>query len=101
MCGICGFAAKNIDVVPDAGCIATMTARLTHRGPDDSGLLMRPGIGLGFRRLSIIGVDSGAQPMRNEDGTVALVCNGEIYNHRELASTLMARGHCFLGGSDC
>ncbi len=101
LCGICGFAAKQIEVEPEAGLIAAMTARLTHRGPDDAGLLVRPGIGLGFRRLSIIGVDSGAQPLRNEDGTVAVVCNGEIYNHRELAAELTARGHRFAGGSDC
>jgi asparagine synthase (glutamine-hydrolysing) len=80
--------------------LARMTSTLEHRGPDDDGLLVRDGIGLGFRRLSIIDVGGGHQPIFNETGDVAVVCNGEIYNFRELREELLGRGHVFKTGSD-
>jgi asparagine synthase (glutamine-hydrolysing) len=98
MCGICGLAGHvNRDVV------ARMTARLAHRGPDDHGLFVdeQAGIGLGHRRLSIIDLSAaGHQPMFNDDRSLALVFNGEIYNFRALREELIGRGHQFRSASD-
>jgi len=77
-----------------------MVATLVHRGPDDSGLYVAPGIGLGMRRLSIIDLAGGRQPMLNEDDSLRVVFNGEIYNFRELRAELAARGHRFRTQSD-
>ena len=77
-----------------------MGATLSHRGPDDEQVLSRDGVGLCFRRLSIIDLDGGAQPLWNEERDVACVLNGEIYNFRELRSDLEGRGHRFRTGSD-
>ncbi|WP_048861844.1 asparagine synthase (glutamine-hydrolyzing), partial [Acidisphaera rubrifaciens] len=77
-----------------------MTDALRHRGPDGAGLHVAPGIGLGHRRLAVIDLDGGAQPMFNEDGSVAIVFNGEIYNHAALRPELMAAGHVFRSHSD-
>ncbi len=102
MCGICGIVERERPVSESA--LAAMTETLRHRGPDDRGLWVRQpegraaGVGLGFRRLSIIDVDGGNQPIANEDGTVRVVCNGEIYNYRELRSDLISRGHVFATG---
>src|SRR5262245_41225245 len=98
MCGICGLAGR---VTRDT--VARMTATLAHRGPDDHGLFLdeRAGLGLGHRRLAIIDLSpAGHQPMFNDDGGVAIVFNGEIYNYRELREGLIARGHQFRSGSD-
>ena len=70
-------------------------AMLVHRGPDEEGLIVKPGAALGFRRLSIIDLETGNQPFSNEDQTVFSVCNGEIYNYRELTSQLAGMGHRF------
>ena len=79
-----------------------MCATLRHRGPDDAGQLIEPGhVGLGFRRLSIIDLERGNQPILNEDGRLAVTCNGEIYNFRELRNELLTHGHAFRTGSDC
>src|SRR5438477_4972724 len=93
MCGICGVAggdpAQSLDLV------VRMCAAMAHGGPDDAGTVQHDGVVLGMRRLSIIDLAGGHQPMANEDSTVWVVQNGEIYNHRELREQLMAAGHRF------
>lgn len=100
MCGFCGFAMHDVRTRPDEGRLARMNATLLHRGPDDEGTLFRDGVAMGFRRLSIIDLEGGHQPIWNEDQSVGLICNGEIYNFRELRAQLEARGHVFRTGSD-
>src|SRR5512143_114680 len=78
-----------------------MAERTIHRGPDDEGRFVRGPLAMGMRRLSIIDVGGGHQPLANEDGSIWLVANGEIYNYRELRSELAAQGHTFRTGSDC
>ena len=95
MCGICGMVGR-----PEREALGRMAAAMTHRGPDDDGFFLDSTAGLGFRRLSIIDVAGGHQPLANEDRTLHLVFNGEIYNHRELRAGLEARGHRFRTGSD-
>jgi asparagine synthase (glutamine-hydrolysing) len=90
MCGIAGFAAA-----PDPKTLRRMVATLTHRGPDDDGYFEAPEVSLGMRRLSIIDVETGKQPVFNETGSVAVVYNGEIYNYIELRAELARRGHRF------
>lgn len=94
MCGICGIAHAD-GHAPDAGRLATMVELLSHRGPDDRGSEISGGIGLGHARLSIVDLSLGHQPMTNEDGSVWVSFNGEIYNHGELRDRLIARGHVF------
>jgi hypothetical protein len=86
MCGLCGAAGHT-----DAETLRRMTATLTHRGPDDAGRFEAPGIALGVRRLSIIDVPGGHQPIANEDGSVTVVFNGEIYNSEQQLSCLRVR----------
>lgn len=100
MCGICGFAPADASQPVDAALIARMSATLRHRGPDGESAHCAAGIGLGFRRLAIIDLAGGNQPLANEDGTVWLVCNGEIYNYVELSAELTSRGHRLRTGSD-
>src|SRR5690242_10325102 len=95
MCGICGFVGGS-----DPRALQGMIATLVHRGPDDFGFHEANGASLGVRRLSIIDVSGGHQPVSNEDHSVVAVFNGEIYNHRSLRSQLEARGHCFATRSD-
>jgi asparagine synthase (glutamine-hydrolysing) len=98
MCGLAGWAG---DLEAGAGDLRRMCDQLRHRGPDDEGFLHRPGrAALGFRRLSVIDLETGNQPLLSEDGAVAVTCNGEIYNFRALRSQLAARGHTFCTGSD-
>jgi asparagine synthase (glutamine-hydrolysing) len=100
MCGICGvFEFENGREVP-AELIRRMTDTIIHRGPDDQGIFVGPHIGLGFRRLSIIDVAGGHQPISNEDGSVWVMLNGEIYNYEELHQDLVGRGHRFSTRSD-
>ncbi len=94
MCGINGIALAGGGRV-SAADVRRMRDVLTHRGPDDSGLLIDGGVGLGHRRLSIVDVSGGHQPMPNEDGTLHLVFNGEIYNHADYRPSLEARGHVY------
>ena len=95
MCGIAGFVGS------DAGLkVERMCALMTHRGPDDSGLHEADGIALGQRRLSIIDLAGGRQPLFSEDGRLALVCNGEIYNSPALREELVSRGHAFSTATD-
>ena len=90
MCGIFGFAG-----LPDRQLLGRMAAAIVHRGPDDAGAFERPSVSLGHRRLSIIDREGGHQPVANEDETVWLVYNGEVYNYRELRAELEAAGHTF------
>jgi asparagine synthase (glutamine-hydrolysing) len=100
MCGICGSFefGSGRPVAPEA--IAAMTNRMAHRGPDDEGTYFSGSLGLGFRRLSIIDLSGGHQPMSNRDGSIWVVFNGEIYNFRELRQILESRGHIFRSRSD-
>lgn len=102
MCGIAGFAARTPAArrPPDAAVLKTMCDAIVHRGPDDEGQLHDGRVGLGMRRLSIIDLAGGHQPIANEDATVFTVFNGEIYNYRELRSELKGRGHTFRTNTD-
>jgi asparagine synthase (glutamine-hydrolysing) len=99
MCGFTGFADTRRERQANQAVLSRMTSSLVHRGPDSDGYLLEETIGLGFRRLSIIDLEGGDQPLYNEDKTVALLCNGEIYNYRELRKELTQKGHSFR--SDC
>jgi len=100
MCGIAGkFVFAQGDRV-SRDLLQCMCDSIAHRGPDDEGLFLKGPIGLGHRRLSIIDLDSGHQPISNEDQTIWVVFNGEIYNYRELREGLIARGHAFRTSSD-
>jgi asparagine synthase (glutamine-hydrolysing) len=99
MCGICGaFSFSGAPV--DRALIDAMTRAIRHRGPDGSGSYLSGPVGLGHRRLSIIDLAGGAQPISNEDGTIQIVFNGEIYNFIELRAELLAKGHVFKTESD-
>jgi asparagine synthase (glutamine-hydrolysing) len=94
MCGICGIAIpKQLNRRVSESRLAAMRDTLTHRGPDDAGLYLDGGVGMGHRRLSIVDLGGGRQPMANEDETIWIVFNGEIYNHRDLRPGLEERGH--------
>jgi asparagine synthase (glutamine-hydrolysing) len=105
MCGIFGWILPARQRA-DLPLLQSLTDLLSHRGPDDSGQRLtetadgQHQIGLGHRRLSIIDLGGGAQPMRSRDGTVAVVFNGELYNHVELRDELNARGYSFRTSSD-
>jgi asparagine synthase (glutamine-hydrolysing) len=101
MCGIAGvFDWGGLPEPRRSELLAAMTRTLVHRGPDDEGYFLDPDVGLGFRRLSIIDLAGGHQPLSNEDGTVWVVFNGEIYNYRDLTRELEAKGHVFRTRSD-
>jgi asparagine synthase (glutamine-hydrolysing) len=108
MCGIAGFvdaAAPRLAMAPvrldaEFNLVHRMCEVIRHRGPDDEGIHVQPGVGLGMRRLSIIDLAGGRQPIHNEASTVWVVFNGEIYNYRELRSELEALGHEFATSSD-
>lgn len=105
MCGIAGFfnygsgrSGESRDA--DSSIAVAMTDVITHRGPDDSGHFVEGPVALGMRRLSIIDLTTGHQPLFNEDRSLALVCNGEIYNFKDLRASLTARGHRFTTAGD-
>ena len=100
MCGICGIVRRDPSAPVAPGLLAAMAATLVHRGPDDEGIFTAPGIGLAMRRLSIVDLAGGHQPLFNEDRSLALVCNGEIYNAPELRAVLEQDGHAFATHSD-
>lgn len=100
MCGITGIAAFAEGLKPDIDRVQSMVATLHHRGPDGAGIDICNGVALGMRRLAIIDIAGGAQPLCSEDGLVRVVFNGEIYNFRELRKRLMALGHTFATLSD-
>ena len=89
MCGIAGIYDLSGRRVPDENLLRKMTNTLHHRGPDESGVFIEAGLGLGHRRLSIIDLDTGQQPMINDDRSCALTYNGEIYNFKEMFSRLV------------
>ena len=97
MCGICGFTGK-LENREDV--LKRMTAVITHRGPDSEGFYADDSVNMGFRRLSIIDLDSGHQPIYNEDKTLVLTFNGEIYNYKELRAALIKKGHKFATETD-
>ena len=100
MCGICGkFEFGNTGTVSPA-LVKSMADTIAHRGPDDEGYYVSGPVGLGFRRLSIIDLSTGHQPLSNEDGTVWIVFNGEIYNYQELREFLVGKGHIFKTSTD-
>jgi asparagine synthase (glutamine-hydrolysing) len=100
MCGIAGIVTTAAGEKVEAGDIHRMCQAIVHRGPDDEGIHVKDGIGLGMRRLSIIDLSGGHQPVFNEDRTVWVVFNGEIYNFPELRKDLLDRGHHFYTHSD-
>ena len=103
MCGITGWATLDSHTPPPEGgkeLLHAMCERMVHRGPDSEGLFVTNGVALGMRRLAIIDLVTGEQPVFNEDKSVAVVLNGEIYNYRELRVKLEKRGHSFRSASD-
>ena len=100
MCGIYGIAALNTKSPASEASLEAMGRVVAHRGPDDEGRHCEDGVALGMRRLSIIDIAGGHQPIPNEDETVWVICNGEIYNYKELRNRLESRGHVFRCNSD-
>src|SRR6516225_3596892 len=100
MCGIAGIVGTQSNYLADADDIHRMCQTIVHRGPDDEGIYASGPAALGMRRLSIIDLSSGHQPIHNEDRTVWVVFNGEIYNFPELRLQLEARGHRFYTNTD-
>jgi len=100
MCGICGIVFADVKKPVDGFLVEAMCKTIIHRGPDDQGVYVKGNVGLGSRRLSIIDLESGKQPIHNEDETVWIVFNGEIYNFPDLIQLLERRGHHFYTHSD-
>ena len=100
MCGICGIVNFNATDPVDRSLVQRMADAQAHRGPDDHGYFVEGNAGLGHRRLSIIDLSGGKQPIFNEDGSVVVVFNGEIYNYADLTGNLVAKGHTFATRSD-
>ena len=100
MCGICGKLNFDREARISPALIKAMADAIRHRGPDDEGYFVSGPIGLGFRRLSIIDLTTGHQPISNEDGSVWIVFNGEIYNYQELREYLLSKGHVFSTQTD-
>ncbi len=100
MCGICGVVAMRGGRPATREDLGSMTEVIIHRGPDDEGFHVAPPVALGFRRLSIVDLAGGHQPMSNEEGSVWIVFNGEIYNHKDIRAELERRGHRYSTRSD-
>jgi len=100
MCGICGIFHRDRARRVERDTLAEMNQRIVHRGPDDDGFFVEANVGLAMRRLSIIDIQTGHQPISNEDENVWIVYNGELYNHRDLRKDLEARGHRYRTKSD-
>lgn len=100
MCGFVGFFNNDSDEARNRAVIKVMADRIIHRGPDEDGYYVDDKVSLGHRRLSIIGLEGGGQPIYNEDGSLVLVYNGEIYNYKELKEDLIAKGHVFTTKTD-
>ena len=100
MCGICGIFEPKRETPIATATLKSMADTIRHRGPDDEGFYTAPGIALAHRRLSIIDLAGGHQPLSNEDGTVWIAFNGEIYNFEELNRRFLSTGHCFKTRSD-
>ena len=97
MCGFCGFTGE---IEQKSSVIASMVRQIIHRGPDSEGIHLDDCIAMGFRRLSIIDLSDGSQPMYNEDNTIVITFNGEIYNYQQLRNELIEKGHIFRTHSD-
>jgi asparagine synthase (glutamine-hydrolysing) len=100
MCGICGKLMLDAEAAVSPALVKAMADTIAHRGPDDEGYYVSGPVGLGFRRLSIIDLQTGHQPLSNEDDTVWIVFNGEIYNYQELRDLLLSKGHVFKTRTD-
>src|SRR5581483_11762321 len=100
MCGIAGVLHFSSEKPVNPGVLRQMCAAMAHRGPDDDGFYVQGQVGLGMRRLSIVDLSTGHQPITNEDETCFIVFNGEIYNHATLRKDLQARGHRYRTQSD-
>jgi asparagine synthase (glutamine-hydrolysing) len=100
MCGICGIFHRDRARRVERDTLAEMNQRIVHRGPDDDGFFVEANVGLAMRRLSIIDIQTGHQPISNEDENLWIVYNGELYNHRDLRKDLEARGHRYRTKSD-
>ncbi|HVT83617.1 MAG TPA: asparagine synthase (glutamine-hydrolyzing), partial [Chitinophagaceae bacterium] len=100
MCGITGITYFNKDREVNPATLKDMTDVIAHRGPDDEGFYINQNVGLGFRRLSIIDLSTGHQPLCNEDQSIWIIFNGEIYNYHDLQNDLMKHGHIFKTKSD-
>ena len=100
MCGICGLVTFRPDREVKEETLHRMCGAMRHRGPDDEGIFIEDGVGIGMRRLSIIDLNSGHQPIHNEDRTIWLVFNGEIYNYPVLREELLKLGHSFYTQTD-
>src|ERR1051325_2305941 len=100
MCAIAGILSKAPVAEADRGLLKLMADSMAHRGPDGEGFYFDSTIGLAHRRLSIIDVGGGKQPLSNEDGTVWVTFNGEIYNYVEIRDALVQKGHVFKTSSD-
>ena len=100
MCGIAGILEFGRDARADAAALRAMCQIMAHRGPDDDGFYIDGRVGIGMRRLSIVDLATGHQPISNEDGSITIVFNGEIYNHLVLREQLIARGHSYRTHSD-
>jgi asparagine synthase (glutamine-hydrolysing) len=100
MCGICGIFIFDKMQRVDREVLSDMNRQIAHRGPDDDGFFVDGNVGLAMRRLSIIDIRTGHQPLSNEDGSIWIVFNGEIYNHGDLRKDLMSRGHRYRTQSD-
>ncbi len=100
MCGICGIVSLNGGPPPEVDLLTRMMGRLRHRGPDSSGYYRDKQASLGHTRLAIIDLETGAQPLSNEDETVWITFNGEIFNYVELTTELSNRGHVFRTASN-
>ncbi len=100
MCGICGVVSLDVEKPVEEGVVVSMCRMMIHRGPDDDGYFIEGGVGLGMRRLSIIDLAGGRQPIHNEDESLWIVFNGEIYNFPEMKTFLEKLGHRFYTRSD-
>jgi asparagine synthase (glutamine-hydrolysing) len=100
MCGIAGIVYREAERPVSEALVRRMCAAMRHRGPDDEGLFVQGAVGLGMRRLSIIDLSGGRQPISNEDGSAVIVFNGEIYNYHDLRAGLLRRGHTLRSSGD-
>lgn len=100
MCGICGILFDDKSQRVDHKILSAMNQTMVHRGPDDEGIYIKGACGIAMRRLSIIDIEGGHQPLSNRNGSIHAVCNGEIYNYEELKEDLESRGHIFKTRSD-
>src|SRR5271170_1882936 len=96
MCGICGTLQLNLGApATSLATLRDMLDSISHRGPDDEGIYRSGPVALGHKRLKIIDLNTGKQPISNEDGTVWIIYNGEVYNYKELRASLIQKGHRF------